>query len=644
LSELLFSKDLIKLHLSATTKTEAIQELCEMLETAGRLSNKEQFIHDVLEREAELSTTLEKGIVLPHAKSQAVKNPSIVIGIHPEGIDCDASDHLKSNIFFLIASPEGANNAHIKSLAEISGKLIDQEFRESLLSAKSAEEVYQLVTEGEKKMKPKSVNKKFFIGVTGCPTGVAHTYLAAKSLQKAAEEQSYAIKVETNGSVGIENSPTEAEIKKADAIIVSCDKQVELERFAGKKVIFTGVKDAINKPEKLIEEAATGRIAIYTGSGKQSESSNSSSNSASGLYKYLMNGVSFMIPFVVLGGIMIALSLAIGGKPTPAGLQIPEGSFWNQILNVGVVGFKLMIPILAGYIAYAIGDRAALAPGMVGGWIANDGSFYGATAGAGFIGAIIAGFAVGYFVKWMKSWKIPEMIRPLMPIMIIPITASLMVACLFIFIIGAPISSLMDALVAMLTNMSSGSLILIGIVIGLMQGFDMGGPFGKVAFMFSVGLIASGQTQFMGAQAVAIPVAPLGMALATFMARKTNLFNEEEKSNGKAALAMGLVGISEGAIPFAASDPLAVIPANMIGSAVACVLGFLFGITDNVAHGGPIVALLGALNKPLLALLAMLIGTFVTAFIAITIKRVYTRKNSVSEPQQSVNKSLSQAS
>ena len=302
--------------------------------------------------------------------------------------------------------------------------------------------------------------------------------------------------------------------------------------------------------------------------------------------------------------------------------MIPEGSFWNQISAVGSAGFTMMIPILAGYIAYAIGDRAALAPGMIGGWIANNGSFYGADAGTGFIGAIAAGLLVGYFVRWMKQFNWPEVIRPLVPIMIIPITGSLFIAFIFIFIIGAPIASLMTALYSMLESMSAGSMILLGIVIGLMQGFDMGGPFGKVAFMFSVGLIAEGQPQFMGAQAMAIPVAPLGMALATFLDKKHQLFLPEETANGKAALAMGLVGISEGAIPFAAGDPLAVIPANMIGSAVACTMAFLFGITDSVAHGGPIVLILGAVNKPLMGLICMAAGTVVTAMVCMTLKRL----------------------
>ena len=435
------------------------------------------------------------------------------------------------------------------------------------------------------------------------------------------------IKVETNGSIGVENSPTDDEINKAEGIIVACDKDVEMDRFDGKRVVITGVKEAINKPEVLINKSLSKDTPIYYAKDKKGSTEIKSSKGSPGIYKYLMNGVSYMIPFVVIGGILIALSLALGGKPTPAGLQIPEGSFWNQILNVGVAGFTLMIPILAGFIAYAIGDRSALAPGMIGGWIANNGSFYGAKTGTGFIGAIIAGLIVGYLVKWIRTWKFPKALEPLVPIMIIPLLGSLAIAFIFIFIIGAPIASLMTNLNAALVTLSSGSLIIIGLVIGLMQGFDMGGPFGKVAFLFSVGLIGSGQTQFMGAQACAIPVAPLGMALATFIGGKMNLFDEEERANGKAAFAMGLVGISEGAIPFAAADPLAVIPANMIGSAVACTLGFLFGIRDTVAHGGPIVVLLGAINKPFLAIIAMLSGIVVTALVSLFLKKTITKRN-----------------
>ncbi|NMF06033.1 PTS fructose transporter subunit IIABC [Clostridium beijerinckii] len=623
-----FSKKLIKASLEARTKEGIIKELSELLYQDNKLNDKNAFIKAVFEREEEMPTSLEDGIAIPHAKSAAVKEASVAIGISKDGIASGSLDGKPSKIFFLIATPENSNDLHIKTLSKITSKLLDKSFREALLNAKDEEAIFQLMNSEDSSNKfIETKFDKFLIGVTGCPTGVAHTYLAANSLKITAHEAGVNIKVETNGSIGVEDSPTEEEINRAEAIIVACDKQVDLDRFNGKRVIITGVKEAIDRPKKLIEDALTGNAPVYNASKNNNSSNLETSKGKSGLYKYLMNGVSYMIPFVVVGGILIALSLAIGGKPTPSGLQIPEGSFWNQILNVGVTGFTLMIPILAGFIAYAIGDRAALAPGMIGGWIANNGSFYGAQAGTGFIGAIIAGFIVGYLVKWIKSFKFPNIIQPLVPIMIIPLSASLAIAFIFIFIIGAPISSLMLALQNTLTSLSSGSLVVIGLIIGLMQGFDMGGPFGKVAFMFSVGLIASGQTQFMGAQACAIPVAPLGMALATLLGKKMNLFNEEELANGKAALAMGLVGISEGAIPFAASDPLAVIPANMIGSAVACILGFLFGVRDTVAHGGPIVVLLGAINKPLQAIIAMLAGIIVTALVTLALKKLLTKKS-----------------
>ncbi|WP_117233044.1 PTS fructose transporter subunit IIABC [Vibrio maerlii] len=630
----ILNEQLIKLELTATDKESVFQELADVLASAGKVSDKALFVRDLWEREETGNTGFEDGIALPHAKSAAVTSPAIAVGISKTGIDYGAEDGQPSDIFFMIASPAQASDFHIEVLANLSSKIIEPSFLENLKAAKTAEEALALITASNEEEKPKhAISKGFIIGVTGCPTGVAHTYLAAESIEKAATEMGYEHRVETNGSIGVRNSPTDADIERADAIVVACDKQVDLNRFAGKKVIITGVKAAIKEADKLIEQAL--EAPIYQGDGKAStQNANVVGPGGSGkdLYKYLMNGVSHMIPFVVVGGILIALSLAIGGEPTPGGLAIPEGSLWNKILDVGVVGFTLMIPVLAGYIAYAIADRPGLAPGLIGGWIANNGSFYDAGAGTGFIGAIIAGLLVGYFVKWIVSFNYSKMIQPLVPIMIAPIAGSLFIAAVFIFIIGAPIAGIMETMNNVLANLSTGNVIIIGIVIGLMQGFDMGGPFGKVAFLFSVGLIAEGQTQFMGAQAAAIPVAPLGMALAAFIGSKMNLFEGEEVENAKAATAMGMVGISEGAIPFAARDPFAVIPANMIGSAVACVLGFSFGLTCNVAHGGPIVVLLGAFNKPLLALIAMAIGVATTAFVAITLKKM--RLNRAKKNQQ----------
>lgn len=623
----ILNAQLIKLDLAATDKDAVFNELADVLVNAGKVSDKQQFVKDVWAREETGNTGFEDGIALPHAKSASVVSPAIAVGISKQGIEYGAEDGQPSNIFFMIASPEKASNFHVEVLAKLSSKIVEPTFLENLRSATSNEEALALLVADDKASQPTvEATKGFIIGVTGCPVGVAHTYLAAEGIENAAAEMGYECKVETNGSVGVKNIPTEEEIARADAIVVACDKQVDLNRFKGKRVIITGVKKAIKDADKLIEQALV--APLYAGDGKSSASQATTSPGGSGkdLYKYLMNGVSHMIPFVVVGGILIAISLAIGGEPTPGGLAIPEGSLWNKILDVGVVGFTLMIPVLAGYIAYAIADRPGLAPGLIGGWIANNGSFYDADAGTGFIGAIIAGLLVGYFVKWIVSFNYSKMIQPLVPIMIAPIAGSLFIAAVFIFIIGAPIAGIMETMNNVLANLSTGNVIIIGLVIGLMQGFDMGGPFGKVAFLFSVGLIAEGQTQFMGAQAAAIPVAPLGMALAAFLGSRMKLFEREEVENAKAATAMGMVGISEGAIPFAARDPFAVIPANMIGSAVACVLGFTFGLTCNVAHGGPIVVLLGAFNKPVLALLAMAIGVVTTAAVAITLKKIRYNK------------------
>ncbi|MEZ8100358.1 PTS fructose transporter subunit IIABC [Vibrio bivalvicida] len=623
----LINENLITLDLKAQSKEEVFQELIEVLYSQGRISDRQQFLADIKAREELGNTGFEEGIALPHAKSAAVIEPAVVIGVHRSGIEYGAEDGLPSKLFFMIASPDGGDNHHIEVLAELSSKLIEEGFIERFLNAASNQQALELLL--QKQIENEITHDEpngFVIGVTGCPAGVAHTYLAAEALEKGAAKLGYEIKVETNGSIGVKNSPSAEEIARADAILVACDKQVDMARFAGKRVVKTNVKAPIKDAEGLITQALS--APTYQAESRVNESSvaDKASQARSDLYRFLMNGVSHMIPFVVTGGLLIALALAIGGEPTESGMAIPAGSMWNQILEVGVVAFTLMIPILAGYIAYAIADRPALTPGLIGGWIANNGSFYGAEAGTGFIGAIVAGLLVGYFVKWLTSINYHKFIQPLVPIMIAPITGSLFIAGLFIFVIGAPIAGLMEGLTALLTSMSTGNVVLLGIVLGGMAGFDMGGPFNKVAFLFSVGMIASGQTQFMGAMACAIPVAPLGMALATALGRKFELFESSELEAGKAAGAMGLVGISEGAIPFAAQDPMSVIPANVLGSMVAAVMAFSFGITNSVAHGGPVVALLGAMNYPLLALVCMAAGTVVTALTCISLKKLRKEK------------------
>lgn len=616
----LINEQLINLNLKATTKDEVFAEMADILVQQGRVANKAQFLVDVKAREELGNTGFEDGLALPHAKSAAVIKPAVAIGVSRNGIEYGAEDGLPSKLFFMIASPDGGDNHHIEVLAELSSKLIEDGFIDAFLAAKTPADALALLLAEKQAVATLPQDKGLLIGVTGCPAGVAHTYLAAEALEKAAAELGYEIKVETNGSIGVKNSPTAEEIARAEAIIVSCDKQVDMDRFAGKKLIKTGVKAPIKDGKGVIQQALVAKPFDANGDGLD-DGESKVSKARSDLYRFLMNGVSHMIPFVVTGGLLIALALAIGGQPTDAGMQIPVGSIWQKVLDVGVVAFTLMIPVLAGYIAYAIGDRPALAPGFIGGWIANNGSFYGADAGTGFIGAIIAGLLVGYFVRWVATRKYHKLLQPLVPILIAPITGTLFIASAFIFVIGAPIAGLMHTMNSVLTEMSTGNVVLLGIVLGGMAGFDMGGPFNKVAFLFSVGMIANGQTQFMGAMACAIPVAPLGMGLATVIGRKLNIFEQSEIEAGKAAGAMGLVGISEGAIPFAAQDPISVIPANVLGSMVAAVMAFSFGITNSVAHGGPVVALLGAMNKPLLALLCMATGMVVTALVAVSLKK-----------------------
>ncbi|WP_369169812.1 fructose-specific PTS transporter subunit EIIC [Streptomyces sp. R28] len=456
------------------------------------------------------------------------------------------------------------------------------------------------------------------LAVTACPTGIAHTYMAAEKLAQAAESRDIEMKVETQGSIGAENVLDDNDVKQADGIIVAADKDVDLSRFAGKRVLTVGVAEGIHHPERLIErvlaapvyEAGAVSAASAAGSGGGKERSVG--------YKALMNGVSYMIPFVVVGGLLIAISLSLGGHTDPSGgLVIPKDSFWMDINNIGVIGFTLMVPILSGYIAYAIGDRPALVPGMIGGWIANTGSLYDSKAGAGFIGAIVTGFLAGYLVLWIKKVKVPKFVQPIMPIIVIPIVATTALGLFFIYVIGKPISWVFEHLTSWLSGMTGTSAILLGAILGLMIAFDMGGPVNKTAFLFGAGLIATGNQTVMGMCAAAIPVMPLGQGLATLIRKR--LYTEQERETGLASLFMGCFGISEGAIPFAAARPAQVIPANMLGGAVAGAVAGVAGVEDAVPHGGPIVAVLGAVNGVPMFFVAVVIGSVVTALTTVAL-------------------------
>ncbi|MHD0396344.1 fructose-specific PTS transporter subunit EIIC [Staphylococcus simulans] len=460
------------------------------------------------------------------------------------------------------------------------------------------------------------------LAITSCPNGIAHTYMAQEKLEQAAKEMGVDIKVETQGGVGAENVLTAKEIKEADGIIIAADRQVDLSRFNGKRLINENVREGIHHPKELIQRIIDQDARIYHHAGASEDDSYEEEEKKNGvqmIYQHLMNGVSFMVPFIVVGGLLIAIALTLGGEPSAKGLVIPDDSFWKSIEKIGALSFSFMVPILAGYIAYSIADKPGLVPGMIGGAIAADGSFYGSEAGAGFLGGIVAGFIAGYVAKWIKNVKVPKAMAPIMPIIIIPILASLVVGLIFVFVIGAPISGIFTALTSWLKGMQGANIVVLALIVGAMIAFDMGGPVNKVAFLFGSALIAEGNYAVMGMVAVAVCTPPIGLGLATFIQKRK--FNNSEQEMGKASFTMGLFGITEGAIPFAAQDPLRIIPANMIGAMVAAVIAALGGVGDRVAHGGPIVAVLGGIEHILWFFIAVIIGSFITAATVLLFKK-----------------------
>ncbi|HFU7076861.1 TPA: fructose-specific PTS transporter subunit EIIC [Bacillus cereus] len=456
------------------------------------------------------------------------------------------------------------------------------------------------------------------LAVTSCPNGIAHTYMAAENLQKTADKLGVQMKIETQGGIGIENELTEQDIREADGIIIAADRVVNKDRFIGKKLLVVGVQDGIRKPGELIQKVISGNVPIYHSQSKIVES-NHQERKQNPIYRHLMNGVSFMVPFIVVGGLLIAIALTLGGEKTPGGLVIPEGSFWKTIEQIGGASFTFMVPILAGYIAYSIADKPGLVPGMIGGYIAATGSFYGSESGAGFLGGIIAGFLAGYIALGIKKLKVPIAIQPIMPIIIIPVFTSLIVGLAFVFIIGAPVAQVFVSLTAWLAGMQGSSSILLALILGAMISFDMGGPVNKVAFLFGSAMIGEGNYEIMGPIAAAICIPPIGMGLATFIGK--GKFQDSEREMGKASFTMGLFGITEGAIPFAAQDPLRVIPSIMAGSMTGAVIAMIGHVGDRVAHGGPIVAVLGAVDNVFMFFVAVIVGSIVTAVVVNVLKK-----------------------
>lgn len=466
------------------------------------------------------------------------------------------------------------------------------------------------------------MSEKKIVAITSCPVGIAHTYMAAESLEKAGKALGVQVKVETHGSIGIENKLTDKEIEEADGVIIAADTAVDKSRFGGKKLVQVGVQQGIKNPEGLIQKIQTGNASIY-----QAEANKNTTETAdeekTGLgkqiYKSLMNGVSYMVPFVVTGGLLIAIALSLGGEPTATGFQIPEGTIWATLNTIGGIAMGMMVPVLSAFIADSIAGRPGLVPGFIGGMIAADGSLYGSEASAGFLGGILAGFLAGFVALGIKKIKVPKALQSIMPIIIIPVFSSVIVGFLFINVIGYPVASLFAGLSSWLASMQGASEIILALILGAMISVDMGGPFNKVAFLFGSGMIAEGNFSIMGPIAVAICIPPIGLGTASFVLK--NKFTKPEKEAGKASFIMGLFGITEGAIPFATTDPLRVIPSIVVGSMAGSVVATLGNVTDHVAHGGPIVAVLGAVDNVLLFFVAVVVGVAVTVLMLSFLKK-----------------------
>lgn len=463
------------------------------------------------------------------------------------------------------------------------------------------------------------------VGVTKCAVGIAHTYMAAEKLEQAAKKKGFDVKIETQGASGTEDVITDEDVKNADIVVLANDVAIEgMDRFSGKKVIFSNTQEAIKDPDAVLEKMNS--VPIYEGNSSSEDEAENKSDQSKPYVKQLLNGVSHMIPFVVVGGLFIALSIAIGGRPTSTGMVIPAGTIWFKMNAIGTFGFTLMIPILAGYIGDAIAGRAALAPVMISAMVANSPDILGTKAGTGFLGAILIGFLGGYLVKWMNSWKVPKDLRPVMPIFVIPLLGTIILSGAFVFLLGGPISWLMTALQDMLTALSKNpsTSIILGAIIGVMVASDMGGPINKIAFLFGVASITANTPQIMGIVACCVAVPPLTVGIAA--STRGKLFSKEEASASIPAVIMGLIGITEGAIPFAAANPKRVFPSIMVGSAVAGIMGAIFKITDVVPHGGPIVGVLGATNNIGLFLLSIAVGVAVGATLLIFLQARAVKK------------------
>ena len=625
----------MNLDIKPNSKAECIDILVDLMDKTGNLNDKEEYKKAILARE-ELSTTgIGDGIAIPHGKTKAVKRASLAAGVCKNGVDYDSLDGMPANLFFMIAVPDNSDNLHLEVLARLSTILMDGEFREKLINCNDKKEFLKLIDEKEAEKFPEEPREEAkpaegsyrVLAVTACPTGIAHTYMAAESLENKGKEMGVTIKVETNGSGGAKNVLTKEEIEKAECIIIAADKNVEMARFDGKKVIKTKVADGIHKAEELINRAVSGDAHVYHHSGGASESSDDSDDESIGrqIYKHLMNGVSHMLPFVIGGGILIALAFLLDDyniNPSNFGKNTPIAAL---IKTIGENAFGFMLPILAGFIAMSIADRPGLAVGFVGGALANAGTTYSSAfdssispISGGFLGALFAGFAAGYLVLGLKKVfdLLPDALDGLKPTLLYPFFGIGLIGIIMI-IVNPLFGSINLGITGILNSMGGTSKVLLGIVVAGMMAIDMGGPFNKAAYVFGTASLASGNYEVMAAVMAGGMVPPLAIALATTFFG--NRFTENERKSGITNYVMGLSFITEGAIPFAAADPLRVIPACVVGSATAGAISMIFNCTLMAPHGGIFVVLV--IGNPLMYILAVAIGAVIGMLLLAVLKK-----------------------
>ena len=621
----LLAVESIDLNGKATGKTDVLNQCVDLMAKSGKIADVEKYRKGVFAREDEGTTGIGMGIAIPHCKSDAVKKAGLAAMVVKNGVDFESLDGTPAKIIFLIAAPNTEDNVHLQVLSKLSVMLMDEHFTNSLINANSVDEFLSIIDDAEAvkdannepKKEEKVSSGAFIVAVTACPTGIAHTYMAAEALEKKAKELGYQIKVETRGSGGAKNVLTEDEIAKAAGVIVACDTKVPTDRFDGKKVIECQVSDGINKAEELVKRAAAGDAPVFKASGKASDTQQSTGGKESvahQIYKHLMNGVSHMLPFVVGGGILIAIAFLIDGfcvdiNSLPADQRSNFGTITEAAAlfkGIGGIAFEFMLPILSGFIAMSIADRPGLAVGFVGGAIAANGT-------SGFLGALVAGFLAGYTVLLLKKIldKLPESLDGMKPVLLYPLLGIFIVGVIMQFVVEPPIGALNVAINEGLKGLNGSSAVLLGALLGGMMSVDMGGPVNKAAYVFGTASIAAGNYNIMAAVMIGGMVPPIAIALATLFFK--NKFTAEQRKAGPTNFIMGLSFITEGAIPFAASDPLRVIPACVVGSAVAGALSMAFGCTLMAPHGG--IFVVPTIGNPVMYLIALLIGSVISCVL-----------------------------